>query len=109
MGWAIECWDVSMAFLCARLFGDMETDLGGNEIFVRPPKILVKTEVVSHRVLFGRSRKFCMDFEPHLLLWETERDNTLKAPKWQHNKMEYRLLPCLGSPCLWICCPFSTR
>ena len=38
MGWPIECWDVSTAFLYARLFGDRDTDLGGNEIFMRPPR-----------------------------------------------------------------------
>ena len=27
-------------FLCARLFGERDADLGGNEIFTRPPKIL---------------------------------------------------------------------
>ena len=32
MGWPIECWDVSTAFLYPRLFGDRDTDLGGNEI-----------------------------------------------------------------------------
>ena len=35
MGWPIECWDVSTAFLYARLFGDRDTDLGGNEIFMK--------------------------------------------------------------------------
>ena len=35
MGWPIECWDVSTAFLYARVFGDRDTDLGGNEIFMR--------------------------------------------------------------------------
>ena len=39
MGWPVECWDVSTAFLYARLFGDRDTDLGGNEIYMRPPKI----------------------------------------------------------------------
>ena len=37
MGWPIECWDVSTAFLYARLFGDRDTDLGGNEIYMRNP------------------------------------------------------------------------
>ena len=32
LGWPVECWDVSTAFLYARLFGDRDTDLGGNEI-----------------------------------------------------------------------------
>ena len=52
MGWPIECWDVSTAFLYARLFGDRDTDLGGNEIFMRPPKILVETEVVAPGVVW---------------------------------------------------------
>ena len=43
MGWPVECWDVSTAFLYARLFGDRDTDLGGNEIYMRPPRILVET------------------------------------------------------------------
>ena len=47
MGWPIECWDVSTAFVYARPLGDRDTDLGGNEIFVRPPKILVETEGLS--------------------------------------------------------------
>ena len=46
MGWPVECWDVSTAFLYARLFGDRDTDLGGNEIYMRPPRILVETKVV---------------------------------------------------------------
>ena len=51
MGWFIECWDVSTAFLYARLFGDRGTDLGGNEIFMRPPKILIETKVVEEGVV----------------------------------------------------------
>ena len=50
LGWPIECWDVATAFLYARLFGDRDTDLGGNEIFMRPPKILVETKVVAEGV-----------------------------------------------------------
>ena len=42
---ANECWD-------AHLFGDRDTDLGGNEIFMRPPKILVETEVASLGVVW---------------------------------------------------------
>ena len=37
--------------------------------------------------------------------WETERDNTLKGLKWTHDQVEYRLLPCLGSLCLWTVIP----
>ena len=90
MGWPIECWDVSTAFLYARLFGDRDTDLGGNEIFMRPPKILVETKVVD-------------DASP--IAWETERDNILKSLTWSHDETEYRLLPCPGSPCLWTVIP----
>ena len=46
MGWPMECWDASTAFLYARRFGDRDTDLGRNEIFMRPPKILVEVGVV---------------------------------------------------------------
>ena len=67
------------------LFGDRDTDLGGNEILMRPPKILgLRTSPVA---------------------WETERDNTLKSLKWVHEEVEYRLLPCHGSPCLWTVVP----
>ena len=51
MSWPVECWDVSTAFLYARLFGDRDTDLGGNEIYMRPPRILVETEVVAEGVV----------------------------------------------------------
>ena len=61
---------------------------------MRPPEILIETEVVSSGVRTSP------------MAWETERDNTLKALKWHHDKMEYRLLPCLGSSCLWTVVPF---
>ena len=54
----MECWDVSTAFLYARLFGDRDTDLGGNEIFMRPPKILVETKVVDDGVVW-RLKRLC--------------------------------------------------
>ena len=62
MGWPIECWDVSTAFLYACLFGDRDTDLGGNEMFMRPPKILVDTEVVEAGVVW-KIKKALYDFE----------------------------------------------
>ena len=52
MGWPIECWDVSTVFLYARLFGDRDTEPGGNETFMRPPKILVETKVVEEGVVW---------------------------------------------------------
>ena len=57
MGWPVECWDVSTAFLYARLFGDRDTDLGGNEIYMRPPRILVETNVVAEGVVWKRLRR----------------------------------------------------
>ena len=78
MGWPIECWDVSTAFLCARLFGDRDTDLGGNEIFMRPPKILVETKVVDDGVVW-KIKKALYGLRTSPIAWETERDNTLKS------------------------------
>ena len=95
MGWPIECWDVSTAFLYAQLFGNRDTDLGGNEIFMRPPKILVETKVVDDGVVWKIKKALY-----GLRTWETERDNTLKSLTWCHDETEYRLLPCPGSPCL---------
>ena len=66
MGWPVECWDVSTAFLYARLFGDRDTDLGGNEIYMRPPKILVETEVVAEGVVWKTKKAFTA-FELRLL------------------------------------------
>ena len=104
MGWPIECWNVSTAFLYARLFGDRDTDLGGNEIFMRPPKILVETKVVEDGVVW-KIKKALYGLRTSPIAWETERDNTLRSLKWVHDKIEYRLLPCQESPCLWTAVP----
>ena len=104
MGWPVECWDVSTAFLYARLFGDRDTDLGGNEIYMRPPKILVETKVVSEGVVW-KIKKALYGLRTSPIAWETERDNTLKGLQWMHEDVSYRLLPCQGSPCLWTVVP----
>ena len=104
MGWPIECWDVSTAFLYARLFGDRDTDLGGNEIFMRPPKILVETKVVEEGVVW-KIKRALYGLRTSPIAWETERDNTLKSLSWSHEEVEYKLLPCTGSPCLWTVIP----
>ena len=88
MGWPIERWDVSTAFLYARLFGDRDTDLGGNEIFMRPPKILVDTEVVETGVVW-KIKKALYGSRTSPIAWETERDNTLKSLTWIRDKMEF--------------------
>ena len=99
MGWPVECWDVSTAFLYARLFGDRDTDLGGNEIYMRPPRILVETKVVADGVVW-KTKKALYGLRTSPIAWETERDNTLKGLQWVHEDVPYRLLPCQGSPCL---------
>ena len=95
---------VSTAFLYARLYGDRDTDLGGNEIFMRPPKILIDTKVITEGVVW-KIKKALYDLRTPPIAWETERDNTLKGLKWTHEETEYRLLPCHGSPCLWTVIP----
>ena len=104
MGWPVECWDVSTAFLHARLFGDRDTDLGGNEIYMRPPKILVETKVIEEGVVW-KIKKALYGLRTSPIAWETERDNTLKNLQWVHEDVPYRLLPCKGSPCLWTVVP----
>ena len=108
MGWPIECWDVSTAFLYARLFGDRDADLGGNEIFMRPPKILVDTEVVAEGVVW-KIKKALYGLRTSPIAWETERDNTLRGLMWTHEEIDYRLLPCQGSALLVDCSPHQTR
>ena len=34
------------------------------------------------------------------IAWETERNNTLRSLIWTHDKLEFRPLPCTGSPCM---------
>ena len=78
---------------------------GGNETFMRPPKILVETEVVSPGLVWKIKKALCV-LRTSPPAWETERDNTLKALKWIRDEVEYRLLSCPGSPCLWTIVPF---
>ena len=104
MGWPVECWDVSTAFLYARLFGDRDTDLGGNEIYMRPPRILVETKVVAEGVVW-KIKKALYGLRTSPIAWETERDTTLKNLQWVYEDESYRLLPCKGSPCLWTVVP----
>ena len=78
MGWPLECWDVSTAFLCARLFGDRDTDLGGDEIFMRPSKILVDVGVVQPRIVW-KIKRDCVAAEHHPLLGKLSK-TTLSSP-----------------------------
>ena len=75
MGWPIEGWDVSTAFLYARLFGDRDTDLGGNKIYTRPPKILTETKVVEGCCLENQEG----------LVWSSHFANSLGNRARQHS------------------------
>ena len=107
VGWPVKCWDVSKAFLYARLFGDRDTDLGGSEIYMRPPRILVETKVVEEGVVW-KIKKALYGLRTSPIAWETERDNTLKSLQWVHEDVSYRLLPRQGSPCLWTVVPIRS-
>ena len=80
-----------------RLFGDRDTDLKSNEIFMRL-KLLLKAVV-------WKIKKASYVLRASPIAWETERDNTLRSLKWTHEEIDYRLLPCQGSPCLWTVVP----
>ena len=73
-------------------------------VSVRPPKILVETKVVEDGVVW-KIKKALYGLRTSPIAWETERDNTLRSLKWTHEEIEYRLLPCRGSPCLWTVVP----
>ena len=86
---------MSTALLYARLFGDRDTDLGGNEIYMQPPKILVETKAVEDGVVW-KIKKAHYGLRTSPIAWETERDNSLKSLQWVHDDVSYRLLPCQG-------------
>ena len=71
---------------------------------MRPSKILVETEVVAPGAVW-KIKKALYGLRPSPIAWEFERDNTLRDLKWTHDEVEYRLLPCQGSPCLWTVVP----
>ena len=71
--------------LYARLFGDRDTDLGGIEIFMRPPKILVEVGVVQPGVVW-KIKKALYGLRTSPIAWETERNSTLKSLKWNHDR-----------------------
>ena len=71
---------------------------------MRPPKILADTEVVAASVVW-KIKRASYGLRTSPIVWETERDNTLRDLKWTHEEIDYRLLPCQGSPCLWTVVP----
>ena len=97
MGWRIECWDASIAFLYARRFGDQDTDLGGNDA---TSKILMEAGVAQPGIVW-KIKKALYSLRALPIAWETEHDSTLQSLNWTHDSMEYRL-PCTGSPGMWM-------
>ena len=75
--------------------------------YMRPPRILVETNVVAEGVVW-KIKKALYGLRTSPIAWETERDNTLKTLQWVHEDVTYRLFPCQGSPCLWTVVPIRT-
>ena len=72
---------------------------------MRPPRTLVEVGVVQPGIVW-KIKKAPYGLRTSPMACETERDGTLKSLTWIHEKMEYRLLPCPGLPCLWTVVPF---
>ena len=100
LGWPIETWDVSTAFLYARLYGDRDTDLDGQYIYMRPPKVIEKLGLLPEGTIW-KLKKALYGLRTSPLAWEVERDNTLAQLQWEVEERWYGLVPAKGNPCLW--------
>ena len=100
LGWPIETWDVSTAFLYARLYGDRDTDLDGQYIYMRPPKVIEKLGLLPEGTIW-KLKKALYGLRTSPLAWEVERDNTLAQLQWEVEDRWYGLVPAKGNPCLW--------
>ena len=96
-GWPIETRDVSTAFLYARLYGDRDTDLDGQYIYMRPPKVM-KNEGEG---AIWKLKKALYGLRTSPLAWDVERDNSLAQLQWEIDGAWYGLTPAKGNPCLW--------
>ena len=99
-GWPIETWDVSTAFLCARLCGDRDTGLDGQYIYMRPPKVIEKLGLLPERTIW-KLKKALYGLRTSPLAGEVERDNSLAELQWEIDGSWYGLTPAKGNPCLW--------
>ena len=99
-GWPIETWDVSTAFLYARLYGDRDTDLDGQYIYMKPPKVIEKLGLLPEGTIW-KLKKALYGLRTSPLAWEVERDNTLAQLQWEVEERWYGLVPAKGNPCLW--------
>ena len=99
-GWPIETWDVSTAFLYARLYADRDTDLDGQYIYMRPPKVIEKLGLLPEGTIW-KLKKALYGLRTSPLAWEVERENTLAQLQWEVEERWYGLVPAKGNPCLW--------
>ena len=99
-GWPIETWDVSTAFLYARLYGDRDTDLDGQCIYMRPPRVIEKLGLLAKGTIW-KLKKALYGLRTSPLAWEVERDNSLAELQWEIDGSWYGLTPAKGNPCLW--------
>ena len=91
---------MSTAFLYARLYGDRDTDLDGQFIFMRPPRVIEKLGLLPEGTIW-KLKKALYGLRTSPLAWEVERDNTLAQLQWEVEEGWYGLVPAKGSPCLW--------
>ena len=89
-GWPIETWDVSTAFLYARLYGDRDTDLDGQYIYMRPPKLIEKLGLLPEGTIW-KLKKALYGLRTSPLAWEVERDNSLAELQWEIDGSWYGL------------------
>ena len=107
-GWPIETWDVSTAFLYARLYGDRDTDLDGQYIYMRPPKVIEKLGLLPEGTIW-KLKKALYGLRTSPLAWEVERDNSLAELQWKVGDSWYGLTPAKGNPCLWAVVQLSAE
>ena len=64
---------------------------------MRPPKILVEVGVVKPGIAW-KIKKALYGLRTSPVAWEREHDKTLKSLVWTHDKLEFCLFACTGSP-----------
>ena len=81
-GWPIETWDVSTAFLYARLYGDRDTDLDGHYIYMKPARVIEVFGLLPE-VTIWKLKKALYGLRTSPLAWEAEGDNSLAQLQWE--------------------------
>ena len=91
---------MSTAFLYARLYGDRDTGLDGQNIYTRPPKVIEKLGLLPEGTIW-KLKKALYGLRTSPLAWEVERDNSLAELQWEIDGSWHGLTPAKGNPCLW--------